>query len=331
MLFSRFLSVSAIQSIGLFAIFGLCASFLSGSANAQAFPTKAVRFVNNFPPGGPADVLARSMADALQTSLKQPFIVENKTGASGNIGADHVAKSPADGYTVLFGIDTTFTVNPYLYKSMPFKADDLKPLMVIASSGLMLAAHPGTGFKTLEDLVTAGKARALNFSNAGSGSPGHLASEIFTDATGVRIQHVPYRGNTPAVTAILSGEVDAGVLATPGLLPHVKAGKINALAVTSRQRSKLASHVPTVAEAGLKGLEQEVLYVAMVPSATPDAVVHILYKAMAEALQRPDIQARLAGLDMFHEGLGGQDARKRLSDLSSHYARVVKATGMQAE
>jgi len=314
----------------------LCATALGlalapGLALAQSYPAKPVRFVTNFPPGGPADILARTVAEALQTSLKQPFVVENRAGAGGNIGADVVAKSAPDGYTVLFGIDTSFTVNPHLYKSMPFKPDDLKPVMVMASSGLMVGAAQSTGWRTLRDLAAAGKGRVLNFSSAGNGSPGHLAMEVLTDAAGIRSQHVPYKGNAPAVNAVLAGEVDAGVLATPGMLPHVKAGKINALAVTSRQRSRLAPEVPTAAEAGLKGMELEVLYLVMVPAATPDALVQTLHKAMAEAFQRPEMQARLAGMDMFYEGLSGAEARKRLADLSQRYAGVVKATGMQAE
>ena len=296
-----------------------------------AYPTKTVRFVNNFPPGGPSDILARSVADALQTQLKQAFIVENKAGAGGNLGADVVAKSPADGYTVLFGIDTTFTVNPHIYKNLPFKPADLKPLMVMGSSGLLVGAAPNTPFKSLKDLIAAGKGKTLNFSSGGNGSPGHLAVEIFMDAAGVKIQHVPYKGNTPAVTAVVASEVDAGVLATPGMLPHVKAGKIQALAVTSRQRSKLAPEVPTVAELGLKELELEVLYVALVPSATPEAVVQTLQKAMREALQRPEVQTRLANLDLFYEGLTGAAAQTRLAELSSRYARVVQSTGMQPE
>lgn len=301
------------------------------AAQTPAYPARMVKIVNNFPAGGPSDILARTMAEALQSALKQTFIVDNKAGAGGNVGVDMVAKSPADGYTVLFGIDTAFTVNPHIYKSLPFKTTDLKPVMVMASSGLLVGSFPGTQIKTLKELVAAGKAKTLNFSSGGNGSPGHLAVEIFTDAAAIKIQHVPYKGNNPAVTAILSGEVDAGVLATPGMLPHVKAGKINALAVTSRQRSRLTPDVPTVAELGLKGLELEVLYVAMVPAATPDAVVNTLQKAMAEAFQRPDIQARLANLDLFYEGLTGTAAQQRLNDLSGRYARIAKATGMQPE
>lgn len=304
---------------------------LPAAAQAPAYPTRMVKIVNNFPAGGPSDILARTVAEALQGTLKQTFIVENKPGAGGNVGVDMVAKSPADGHTLLIGIDTAFTVNPHIYKSLPFKPSDLKPVMVMASSGLLVGSFPGTQIKTLKALVAAGKNKPLNFSSGGNGSPGHLAVEIFMDAASIKIQHVPYKGNSPAVTAIISGEVDAGVLATPGMLPHVKSGKINALAVTSRQRSKLAPSVPTVAEQGLKDLELEVLYVVMVPTATPDAVVQTLQKAVAEAFQRPDIQARLANLDLFYEGLTGAAAQQRLNDLSNRYARTAQATGMQPE
>ena len=298
---------------------------------AQRYPSKPIKFVTNFPAGGPADYLARTTGEYITTQFKQPVVVENKPGAGGNIGADFVAKSPADGYTVLFGIDTTFTVNPYIYKGMAFKAADLKPIMVMVSSGLLVGAHPSTGFKTLKDLIAQGKGKGLNFSSAGSGSPGHLAAEIFMDAAGIKIQHVPYKGNTPAVTAVLAGEVDAGVLATPGMLPHVKTGKITALAVTSRQRSRSAPDIPTVAEAGLKDLELEVLYIAMVPAATPEPVVQLLQKAFTEAFKRADTQAQLASMDLFYEGLTGPAAAKRLSDQSQRYGRVVQSTGMKVE
>ena len=307
----------------------LAASF--ATAFAQDWPTKPVKIVNSFPPGGPSDMIARSVADVLQKQFNQPFIVENKPGAAGNIGTDQVAKSAADGHTLLFGIDTIFTVNPHIYKGMPFKPADLRPVMVMASSGLLVGAHPATGFKTLADLVAAGKAKGVSFSSAGSGSPGHLAAEMFNDATGMKITHVPYKGNTPAVTAVLAGEVNAGVLATPGMLPHVKACKINALAVTSRKRSQLAPEVPTVAEAGLPQLEQEVLYNAMVPAATPEPVVQAITKAVADALARQDVRARIDGLDLHYEGLTGAAAGKRLGELSDRYGKVIRATGMKVE
>jgi len=203
--------------------------------------------------------------------------------------------------------------------------------MIMASSGLLVGAAPSTGFKSMNDLIAAGKSKVLNFSSAGAGSPGHVASAVFTEATGVKISNIFYKGNTPAVTAVLSGEVDAGVLATPGMLPHVKAGKITALAVTSRQRSPLAPDVPTVGELGLKNLEQEVLYVAMVPAATPEAVVQTLQRAFTEAFARPDMKERMKNLDMNYEGLTGEAAANRLAELSDRYARVIKATGLKVE
>ncbi len=309
----------------------MAACTFSVPACAQSYPSKPIKFITNFPAGGPADFLARSVGEYITTQSKQAVVVENKSGAGGNIGADFVVKSPADGYTVLFGIDTTFTVNPYIYKNMAFKPADLRPIMVMVSSGLLVGAHPSTGFKTIKDLIAQGKGKGLNFSSAGSGSPGHLAAEIFMDAAGITIQHVPYKGNTPAVTAVLAGEVDAGVLATPGMLPHVKTGKITALAVTSRQRSRSAPEIPTVAEAGLKDLELEVLYIAMVPAATPEPVVQWLQKAFTDALNRTDKQTQLASMDLFYEGLIGADAVKRLSDQSQRYGRVVKSTGMKVE
>jgi tripartite-type tricarboxylate transporter receptor subunit TctC len=310
---------------------GLGVSLSMPAAHAQSFPAKPIRFINNFPAGGPSDFLARTVGEAITTHFKQPVVTENKAGAGGNIGADLVAKSPADGYTVLFGIDTAFTVNPFIYKGMPFKPADFKPIMVMVSSGLLVGANPGSGIKTLKDLIAQGKGKGLNFSSGGSGSPGHLAAEIFMDAADIKIQHIPYKGNSPAVLAVMSGEVDAGVLATPGMLPHVKAGKITPLAVTSRQRSRSAPDVPTVLEVGLKDLELEVLYVAMVPAATPEPLIQLLQKAFTDALKRPDTQAQLASMDLFYEGLIGAEAAKRISDLSQRYDRIIKSTGMKVE
>jgi tripartite-type tricarboxylate transporter receptor subunit TctC len=276
-------------------------------------------------------MIARSVADVLQKQFNQPFVVENKAGASGNIGADTVAKAAADGHTVLFGIDSTFTVNPHIYKGMPFKAADLRPVMIMASSGLLVGVHPSTGFRAMKDLVAAAKDKPVTFSSAGSGSPGHLAAELLTEATGAKVTHVPYKGNTPAVTAVLAGEVNGGVLATPGMLPHVKAGKIVPLAVTSRKRSTLAPDIPTIAEAGLPQLEQEVFYLAMVPAATPEPLVQAIQKAMGEALARAEVRARLDGLDLHYEGLTGTAAGRRLAELSERYGKVIRVTGMKVE
>lgn len=318
-----------------FRLLTLCLSACCAWTPAMAqdsFPSKTIKIVNNFAAGGPSDVLARSIGQVLAEKFKQAVIVENKPGAAGNLGADAVAKSPADGHTVLFSIDTTFTVNPHIYgKTMPFKASELRPVVIISSSGLMVAVNPATGIKTLKDFVAVGKAKGLTLSSAGNGAPGHLAAERLTDAAQIKITHIPYKGNSPAVTAVLANEVDGGVLATSGLLPFVRSGKITGLAVTSSKRSRLAPELPTVAELGMKELEQDILYLALVPSATPEAVVQKLQAGILEALKRPEFESRLANLDMALEGQTGAEASKRLAETSERYAKLVRATGMKVE
>ena len=301
------------------------------SAIAQNYPNKTVKLINSFPPGGPSDVIARSLAESLQNSLKQPFIVENRAGAGGNLGADFVAKSTPDGYTVLIGIDTTFTINPNIYKNIPYKINDLKPLMVIASSGLLMGVNPATQIKNVSDLIARGRGKGLTFSSGSNGSPGHLSAEILGDVAKVKVTHVPYKGNTPAVTAVISGEVDGGVLATPGMLSFVKAQQITPLFVTSRKRSAMLPDIPTSAEVGLKDLSVEVFYVAMVPTATPNDVVAVLQKGMLEALSRPEVKARLEAQDLVIESETGQAAVQRLENMRARYAPIIKATGMQIE
>ncbi|HSD52998.1 MAG TPA: tripartite tricarboxylate transporter substrate binding protein [Burkholderiales bacterium] len=303
----------------------------TGPAGAQGFPEKPVRIVVNFPPGGPSDILARTLGDKMSASLKQPFVVENRPGAGGNIGAEVVARSVPDGYTVLFAIDSTFTVNPSLYKSMPFTLAELKPVLLIASSGLTVGVNPSVGATSLGDFVSKGKAAPMTFSSGSNGSPGHVAASILQDAAGVKVTHVPYKGNTPAVMAVVSGEVQAGILATPGFVPHIQSGKVKALAVTSRKRSPLLPDVPTTAEAGVPALEVEVLYLALVPAATPEAVVAALAKALSAALAAPDVQERLRNLDLVIEGEGAAAAEARLAKARERYAATIKATGMKID
>ncbi|MBB3175759.1 tripartite tricarboxylate transporter substrate binding protein [Variovorax sp. Sphag1AA] len=322
----------ALRRLALAAACALLVAPLATTAHADTlYPSKPVRFVTNFPAGGPLDILGRALADPLQKSLKQPFVVDNRPGAGGNIGADAVAKSPADGYTVLLSIDTTFTINPHLYASMPFAAKDLKPLMIFSSSGLTFGVSSSVSAKTLPEFVTQSKAEAMTFASAGNGSPGHFAAEIFSTATGAKITHVPYKGNAPAVMALLSNEVQAGILATPGLLSQIQAGKVRPLAVTGRQRSPLLPQVPTVGELGLKDLEFEVLYLAMVPVATPEPVMKTLRDALQSALALPEVKSRLAMLDMVALGETGDVAAQHLESARARYGKIVKSTGMKLD
>jgi tripartite-type tricarboxylate transporter receptor subunit TctC len=319
-----FLRTGLIVSLGL-----LLGTF--ALAQTPTWPSKPVKFINSFPPGGPSDILARAVGDVLQKQFGQPFVVDNKPGAAGNVGADQVAKAAPDGNTLLWGIDTTHTINPHIYKVMPFKEADLKPLVVISSSGLLLGVHPGTGIKSVKDFMQAARERSLNFSSGGNGSPGHLWVNMANVSAATRLVHIPYRGNSPAVMAVVAGEVEGGTLATPGMLPQVKGSKINALAVTSQKRSRLAPEVPTVAEVGYKDLESEVLYVVMAPGNTPEPLMQTMAKAITDALARPDLQNRLNELDMAYEGLTGNAATQRLKKLSDQYGRVIRATGMKVD
>ena len=306
-----------------------------GWAQTTTWPMQPVRIVNNFPAGGPSDVIARAVAEALQKSSGQPVIVENKPGAGGNIGAAEVAKAAPDGRTVFFGIDTAFTVNPHIFPNMSFKlgtkAGDLKPLVVLASNGLLLGTSAAKDIRSMPELMGAGKSRGVNFSSGGAGSPGHLGVAIFSQAANIKITHVPYRGNSPAVLAVVAGEVDGGILSVSGMLPHVKSGKVLPIAFTGRQRSGLMPDVPTVAELGYPDLQNEVITLAMVPGHTPEPLLAAMQKAVLDAMKTPAMQARLATLDMVAENLTGPAATKRLTDLSAQYGKVVKATGMKVE
>lgn len=319
-------------TIGLLALLSSLSLLTTGAqAQGHAWPSRPVKFINSWPAGGPSDILARAIGDVLQKQFGQPFVIENKPGAAGNLGADMVAKSTPDGHTLLWGIDTTHTINPHIYKTMPFKDSDLKPLVVLSASGLLLGVHPSTGIASAKQFMQVARERSLNFSSGGNGSPGHLWVNMANLNTSTRLVHVPYRGNTPAVMAVLGGEVDGGTLATPGMLPHVKAGKITPLAVTSRKRSRLAPEVPTMAELGFKDLESEVLYVVMAPGNTPEPMMQIMAKAITDALARPELQSRLADLDMSTESLTGSAAASRLKKLSENYGRIIRATGMKVD
>lgn len=292
---------------------------------------RTLRVINPFPPGGPSDLLARGFADTVQATLHQSVAVENRSGAGGNLGAEWVARSAPDGCTVLIGIDTTFTINPAIYPSLPFRLEDLRPVMVLASSGLLVGVHPSTGVRTFDDLLNRGRQSGLTFSSGGNGSPGHLAVSMLLEASGVHATHIPYRGNTPAVTAVVAAEVDAGILATPGLLPFVRSGRVVPLAVTGNRRSGLLPGIPTTAEVGLPGMVLEVLYVAMVPTATPQTIVDGLRTLMSESLAPAEVRLRLAQLDLVIETQADPEASRRLERQRERYRLLIRRSGMKAD
>jgi len=301
------------------------------AAAQTGFPSRPVTIVVNFTPGGPLDIMARSVAQDMAAALGQPVVVDNRAGAGGVIGANVVAKSAPDGHTILFSIDTPFTVGPSLGQKLPFALTDFKPLLVLAVSGLAMGTHPGLGLATAPQFVAKGKASDVTFASGGNGSPGHLAAAILREKASIKAVHVPYKGNAQAVGAVVAGEVNAGVLATPGMLPHIQASRITPILVTSRARSPLLPQVPTAAEAGLPDVELEVLYVALVQAATPDPVVQRLTTALQAAMAKPELQGRLVQLDLNPAQETGAAVTARLDATRDRYAGTIKAAGMTAD
>ena len=318
---------SVLRGLGLVGLAAMSAT----PSYAADFPEKAVKIIVNFPPGGPLDVIARLVAARLTTTLKQSVVVENVSGASGNIGATQVARSSPDGHTTLMSIDTPFTMTLALYPDTSVKADELRPVAVMGVTGSIVAVHPSLGVNSLKELVERGKREVLTFSTAGSGSPGHFAALMLADATGMKINPIHYRGNAPAVLAMVSGEVQAGILGAGGLLPNIKAGKLKALAVASNSRSIGLSELPTALEQGQAGLDLEFMFIAMAPAKTPDAVVNVLQKAIMEATGQADFQERMRGLDVGPSNLAGIAAGERLTKSRERYAYIVKTTGLKGE
>lgn len=310
---------------------GLAARAAPASPAARPWPSKAVRLVVASLPGGAADTLARSMSEVLQREFSQPFVVDNRPGAGGNIGTDQAARAPSDGYTLLVGIDTVFTVNPFIYKNLPFKSSDLRPILVMASQGMMVVVNPQIGVRTLDEFIARGRQQGLTLASAGYGTPGHLASAILAHETGAKVSHVPYKGNVPASMAVLSGEVDGGILGFSAILGQAAAGKVTPLAVTTRQRNPVVPEVATVAERGHKYLEQEVLLAVWVPSSVPEPVVASIQAALEKALQDGLLRERMRANDLFFEGLTGQAAAARIQALADRYRAVIQSSGMKME
>lgn len=301
------------------------------SAQSTAWPSRPVRMVVNFPAGGPLDILARQVAGHLSNRLGQPFAVENVTGAAGEIGAATVARAQPDGHTVLMSIDAPFTIARAMRPQAGVKLEDMTWVAMLGTSGLTVAAHPSAGVRTLAELIARGRSRPLNFSTAGPGSPGHLAAAVLADAAAVQATPVHYRGNAPAVTALVAGEVDAAIISTPGLLPHIRAGKLNALATAASQRSPLLPDLPTVAELGYPALAQESLYLVALPARAPDVLVRALANALSDAIADPALRERMVSLDLTPGMQDGRAAQSLLAQTLERYTRVVKATGMKAE
>src|SRR5574337_35235 len=288
-----------------------------------AWPDKPVKLLDSFPPGTPGDVIARLVQPSLQKSLGQPVIVDNKPGAGGNIGAQEVVRS-TDGVTFLVGPDTMLTVNPHLYKKLSFKpTEDLVPVTYLARFNQMLVCNPSTGVKTLADFLALAKKQKLNYASGGPGVPGHLAMEMLLSATGVEVSHVPYRGPAPAAQDVLGGAVPCGFLATPVVGPHVRAGKLVALAVSGSKRTASLPDVPTVAEAGVPGYDASFFEIVAAPKGTPEAVINRMQQDIAKALAQPDVRSAMEKADLEPLGWTPAEAAKQMRADNQKWGVVV--------
>lgn len=272
-------------------------SMLPFSAHSQSrYPDKPINFVVTVPPGGAADFVARTVGDALSKEVGQPVLIENKAGASGTIATAYVAKAPADGYTMLQGAISTHGIGPHFYKNTPYDPfKDFTSLGVVAEFSLVLAVNANLPVKDVKELIELAKKKngQMSFATPGAGSAPHLTAELFMTEAGVKMLHVPYKGSAPAVVDVASGQVDIMFDGFPSLMPHIKSGKLRAIAAVSTQRNSLAPDLPTFTELGYPKMISSLWYMPMVPSKTPKEVVDILNKALVKSLSGTEAQKRL--------------------------------------
>ena len=298
-----------------------------------AYPNKPIRMIVPYPPGGPTDVLGRIVAQKLSESLGQQVVVENRPGASGMIGSEIVAKAAPDGYTLLTNA-SIHVINPSLYPKMNFDAlRDFAPVSLIAQVPLILVVNPALPAKSVTELIALGKAQPnlLNFGSSGNAAAPHLAGESFKIATGVQMQHVPYKGSAPALTDLIGGQVQLIFDSMPSAMPHVKSGKIRALAVTTAKRSPTVPDLPTVAESGVPGFDISTWYGVWAPAGTPKDIVNKVAGEMAKALQQPAVRERLAALGAEPVGNTPEEFAAYCQSELAKWSKIVKESGAKAD
>ena len=296
---------------------------------AQGYPTKPAKVIVPYPPGGPTDIVARVVSQKLSDQMGQQFIVENRPGAGGNIGAEAVAKSPADGYTLLVAT-TAHAINPSLFKSLGYNlTKDFAPVSQLTSGPLVIVANPSLPAKSVQELIALAKAKpgTLNYASSGNGQSTHLSAELFATMAGIKMNHIPYKGSAPALTDVMGGQASLMFDTMLSAMPQVKNGKLKAIAVTSAARSPAAPDVPTVAESGLPGYEAIAWNGLLVPAATPADVVAKLNAELKKALDAPDVKDRFSA-----QGFGAawntrEAFAKFIQSELDKWAKVVKLSG----
>jgi len=298
---------------------------------AEDYPSRSVRMVVPFPAGGPTDIVGRPLAKMLGDRLGQTVYIDNRGGAGGSIGADIVAKSPPDGYTILLGTVGTSAINATLYKNLPHDpVKDFTPLAGIASAPVAVVANPSAGFASLQDLVEQARARpgAINYGSAGNGTPGHLAGAMFCKTVGIELTHVPYKGSAPAVVDLLGGQIPLMFDPVQSILSHVQGGKLRALAITSLDRIKVLPDVPTVSESGWKNFEATAWWAVFGPAGLPGPAAQRLTQDLNAIVDAPEFVSLLAEI-------GVQPLKKPLAEFQKSelqkWGLAVKDTGLSLE
>ncbi len=304
------------------------------AAGAQAFPSKPVKLVVPFPPGGSLDNIGRLLAQKLSEEWGQQVVVENKPGAGGNIGADAVAKSPADGYTVVMGALSTHAVNPNLYRTMPYDAArDFAPISNVAITPNVLIVSSKSPVHTLKDLIAYAKANPgkTNFGSGSNGSAGHLAGELFKLESGTDVMHIPYKGGAPALQALLAGDTQFMFDNLANAMAQVKGGTVRPIAVTTAQRSRLAPDLPTMAEAGMPGFDISTWFGLLAPAGTPPEVIAKWNAAVVKALNSPDVREKMLAQGAEPSPTTPAEFAAFIAKEREKYARIVKASGAKVD
>ena len=297
-------------------------------AHAQSYPDKPIRVVVGFPPGGINDIVARIVGQKVSESIGQPIIVENRAGAGGTIGADYVAKAKPDGYTLLLGSVSNVAMAPSQYKSLPYDPTrDFAPVILLGGSPNVLVVNPSFPVSSVKELIALAKQKPgqINYASAGNGTSNHLTVEYFKTVAGVDLVHVPYKGDAPATADVMAGQVPMIFPTMPVALPHIKAGKLKALAVSSAKRSTFLPDLPTVAEAaGLSDFAVNVWVGILAPAGTPQPIVNQLNQEFRKALQSPDVREKLAAQGVEPEGGSSQDFTAYIATEVKKWSEVAK-------
>ena len=310
-------------------ICGLLSLVLTAPANAQSYPNKPVRVVVPYPPGGPTDIVARVLFQQVSEATGQQFLVDNRAGAGGNIGAEIVAKSPADGYTLLIGT-TAHAINMSLFKNLSYDVQkDFAPVSLLTQGPLVLVAHPQFPANSIKEVIELAKSKSggLNFASSGNGQSTHLSAELFNTMAGIKMSHVPYKGSAPALTDVMSGQVDVMFDTTLSAMPFVKAGKLKALGLTSQVRSPAAPDVPTIAESGLPGYEVFAWNGVFVPAGTPKAIIQQLNDQIRKAMLLPQVKDKFSAQGFAASWNSPENFGVFVKNEVDKWSRTVKASG----